>query len=94
MLNDPNCAKRFRLDGVSMKFSAHHCTGDITVYHYIVVLFFLFFLFLFIYLFFIYFFFFWGGGGGGGGLRLYVRVNYFSVMLGRSHRFLDITSTF
>ena len=28
------------------------------------------------------------------GLRLYVLVNNFSVMLGRSHRFLGITSTF
>ena len=28
------------------------------------------------------------------GLRLYVRVNKFSVMSGRSHCFLDITSTF
>ena len=28
------------------------------------------------------------------GLRLYVPVNNFSVMSGRSHRFLGITSTF
>ena len=28
------------------------------------------------------------------GLRLYVQVSNFSVMLGRSHRFLGITSTF
>ena len=28
------------------------------------------------------------------GLRLYVRVNKFSVMSGRSHRFLGISSTF
>ena len=27
-------------------------------------------------------------------LRLYIPVNNFSVMSGRSHRFLDITSTF
>ena len=31
---------------------------------------------------------------GGGGLRLFVPVNNFSVMSGRSHRFLCITSPF
>ena len=40
--------------------------------------------------FFFFFFFFWGGGG----LMLNVPVNNFSVMLGLSHRFLGITSTF
>ena len=44
------------------------------------------FIYLFIYLFFFIFFF--------GGVRLYVPVNNFSVMPGRSHRFLGVTSTF